>query len=310
MVDAPHRLVDPFALADADGYAWVKGNLHTHTTNSDGRVAPQERLDGYVAEGYGFLCLSDHYKITPVDSVRAPKGFVLIEGAELHPANPFGGQVHHFVCLNIHADMDSRTMPPQHVIDRVREQGGQAWLAHPHWSSVNILRDTRPLRGLSGVEVFNSTCRCHGRGESSAHWDDWMSLEDRLYPSLANDDAHGAPAERHDTYQSWTMARVRERTVAAVLEALASGASYGSTGPEIRDLRLRRDGDVFEATVRSSPARRIAAVHDTFGKEYHRHGELFEEAVFTLRKGARWVRFEVIGPDGSKAWSNPYDLTA
>ena len=65
-------LMDPFALTSEDGYFWLKGNLHCHTTNSDGRVLPQERLDGYVDQGYGFLCLSDHYEITRVDTVRAP----------------------------------------------------------------------------------------------------------------------------------------------------------------------------------------------------------------------------------------------
>ena len=36
-------LADPFSLADEDGYFWLKGNLHCHTTFSDGRVPPQER---------------------------------------------------------------------------------------------------------------------------------------------------------------------------------------------------------------------------------------------------------------------------
>ena len=300
MVDAPRPLTNPFALSDDDGYTWVKGNLHSHTTNSDGRVGPQERLDGYVGEGYDFLCLSDHHKITRTDSVDAPGDFVLIQGAELHPANPFGGQVHHFLCLNIHEDMDSKAMPPQHVIDTCNEQGGQVWLAHPYWSSVNILRDTLPLQGFAGIEVFNSTCRRHGRGESGPHWDDWMAQEDRLYPCLGNDDSHQAPEARHDTYQGWTMARVRERTPAAVLQALASGASYASNGPAIHGIELRRNGEEVEARVRSSEARRVTAVHDVVGKEYHEHGALFEEAVFTLRPKARWVRFEVMGPEGGQ----------
>ena len=94
-------LTNPFALSTDDGYTWLKGNLHSHTTNSDGKAAPQERLDGYVGQGYDFLCLSDHHKITFTDTVQAPSDFVLIQGAELHPDNPFGGQRHHFVCLNI-----------------------------------------------------------------------------------------------------------------------------------------------------------------------------------------------------------------
>ena len=301
-------LTDPFALADSDGYFWVKGNLHCHTTNSDGRVAPQERLDQYVAQGYDFLCLSDHRKITRVDTVNVPKDFVLIQGAELHPDNPFGGQVHHFICLNIHEDLPCGTMPPQHVINKVNEQGGQVWLAHPHWSSINILRDTLPLTGFAGIEVFNSTCRFMARGESAVHWDDWMSLEDRVYPCLANDDTHGAPEDNRDTYMSWTMARVKERTTEAVLEALASGASYGTTGPVIEHISLQPDGDAWQATVRCSEARRIHAVQDVYGMEYHENGELFTEATFKLRGRAKWVRFEIIGPDGSKAWSNPVDL--
>lgn len=317
MPEAPQNpLTSPFSLSTDDGYTWLKGNLHTHTTNSDGREEPQQRLDGYVEQGYDFLCLSDHYTITRLDTVAAPDSFVLIQGAELHPTNPFGGQVHHFVALDIHEDMDSQRLPPQLVIDGILEQGGQAWLAHPHWSSVNILRDTVPLHGLSGLEVFNTTCRCAGRGESSVHWDDWMSLENKLYPALATDDAHAAATARRDTYQGWTVVRVKERTVEAVLAALVTGASYSTEGPRIRDIQVRAaegstdERPVAEATVKCSPARRIAAVSDDWGTEYHLHGEVFEDATFLVRPNARWVRFEVLGTDGLKAWSNPFDLTS
>ena len=36
-----------FELHDDDGYMWLKGNFHTHTTNSDGR-------------GHHFVCLNIH----------------------------------------------------------------------------------------------------------------------------------------------------------------------------------------------------------------------------------------------------------
>ncbi len=93
--DIPKQnLTSPFDLND-DGYVWLKGNLHSHTTNSDGKPEPQERVDGYVNQGYDFLCVSDHYKITRTDTLTAPDNFVLVQGAELHPENPFGGQTHH-----------------------------------------------------------------------------------------------------------------------------------------------------------------------------------------------------------------------
>jgi hypothetical protein len=309
--------VDPFGLKDEDGYEWLKGNLHSHTTNSDGKVEPQVRVDGYVGQDYDYLCLSDHNRITRIDSVTAPDDFVLIQGVELHPDNPFGGQRHHFVCLNLEDDIDARQMPPQHVIDQVRAQGGQAWLAHPHWSSVNIMRDTLPLSGLSGIEVFNTVCQCMARGEAGVHWDDWMEQENRIYPMLCNDDLHSDPAEpdpnmgRFDYYRGWTHVRVKERTPEAILEALSSGASYGSTGPEIHDISLEKgtdDGPVV-ATVKCSEAQRIYGVCNSTGVQYYDPDGTFEEATFNLRPGSKWVRFEVIGPDGSKAWSNPVDLT-
>jgi hypothetical protein len=309
--------VDPFSLKDEDGYFWMKGNLHSHTTNSDGKVEPQVRVDGYVGQGYDYLCLSDHNRITRIDSVTAPDEFVLIQGAELHPDNPFGGQRHHFVCLNLEEDIDARNMPPQHVIDQVRAQGGQVWLAHPHWSSVNIMRDVLPLKGLSGIEVFNTVCQCMGRGESAVHWDDWMEQEQRIYPMLSNDDLHSDPAKsdpnmgRFDYYRGWTNVRVKARTPEAILEALSSGASYGSTGPDILDISIAKGSDEGPAvaTVKCSEAQRIFAVCNTQGTQFYNPNGTFEEATFNLRPGATWVRFEVVGPDGSKAWSNPVDLT-
>jgi hypothetical protein len=309
-------LTDAFSLSDEAGYFWLKGNLHCHTTRSDGRVSPQERVDGYAKQGYDFLAITDHCKITPIDSVRCPEGLILIQGVELHPDNPFGGQRHHFLALNVSKDIDSTAMPPQHVIDAVNEQGGSIWLAHPYWSAVNIIRDILPLRGLAGIEVFNTACRGMARGESNVHWDDWIMMGGKLVPAIANDDAHSNPDEdRVDTYQAWTCVRVKERTAEAILDAITKGASYCSTGPKIHDIHLspsplgKKGQRVVRAHIKCSPCMRAYSLFDVYGIEYHNNGVLFEEAFFDLRAEARYVRFEVLAPDGSKAWSNPYDLT-
>lgn len=308
-----HTLTNPFSLTDND-YVWLKGNLHCHTTNSDGRVSPQARVDGYVQQGYDFLCVSDHHTITRVDSLTCPDTMTLIQGVELHPDNPFGGQRHHFLAYNVSEEIDARTMPPQHVIDAVRAQGGSIWLAHPYWSSINIMRDILPLHGFAGIEVFNTTCRCMGRGESGVHWDDWMELENRLYPGLSNDDAHRDENENWDTYQGWTMVRVKERTPEAIMAALEAGQSYSTTGPEIHDIQLRPvDGGLeqtqVEVTIRCSEAQEILAVGNVYGNQYRADEGPFTEATFQLRPNLRWVRFEIIAPDGAKAWSNPFDLS-
>ena len=37
-----------------------RGNLHSHTTNSDGTLTPAEAVAAFRAHGYDFLCLSEH----------------------------------------------------------------------------------------------------------------------------------------------------------------------------------------------------------------------------------------------------------
>ena len=39
---------------------WYKGNLHCHSTNSDGKLSPMEVAQLYKKNGYNFLAISDH----------------------------------------------------------------------------------------------------------------------------------------------------------------------------------------------------------------------------------------------------------
>lgn len=38
----------------------LKGQLHAHTTMSDGRLTPQETADEYARLGFHFLAITDH----------------------------------------------------------------------------------------------------------------------------------------------------------------------------------------------------------------------------------------------------------
>src|SRR5688572_456340 len=59
--------------------AWLKGNTHTHTLESDGDSTPAEMVDWYAAHGYDFLVITDHDKVTRLASDK----LVLILGEEI-----------------------------------------------------------------------------------------------------------------------------------------------------------------------------------------------------------------------------------
>ena len=56
---------------------WYRGNLHTHTTRSDGKREPQVVVDDYAERGYDFLMISDHDLVTDPRELN-PRGMVLI----------------------------------------------------------------------------------------------------------------------------------------------------------------------------------------------------------------------------------------
>lgn len=58
---------------------WYKGNLHTHTTLSDGRLTPEECVSLYKSKGYDFLSITDHWKVS---SNCFQNGMLLLSGGE------------------------------------------------------------------------------------------------------------------------------------------------------------------------------------------------------------------------------------
>ena len=78
----------PFGL----GYSLYRGNLHGHSTHSDGLLSPQAVVEKYADLGYDFTCLSDHlwiddkFAATSVFDGHAldRKDFITLPSAELH----------------------------------------------------------------------------------------------------------------------------------------------------------------------------------------------------------------------------------
>ena len=72
----PTSIESPY---DNNSKLWLKGNLHAHTTESDGKRSPQAVVNDYAARGYDFLMISDHDKLTDPAKLDA-RGMTLIPG--------------------------------------------------------------------------------------------------------------------------------------------------------------------------------------------------------------------------------------
>lgn len=286
------HLKNPF---DSPG-SWFKANFHTHTTTSDGDTVLAERVKEYQNRGYGILAITDHGKTNDVTGLSA-EGFLVISGVETHPLCP-GGDPYHFVCINVPHPFDVESEPdPNARIRMVREAGGEVIIGHPYWCGHNLTH-LLPIEDAVAVEVYNATCTKIGKGFSSVHWDDMLDAG-RLLPAVAVDDVHRG----RDKFMGWTMVRVENLSVDAVMDALRTGCYYASCGPTIEYAGVVDD----KVIVRCSPVAEIHCIAQrSTGRSVYADGRpLLTEWEFPLNGKWRYVRIEVVDEVGRHAWTNP-----
>lgn len=61
---------------------WYKGNLHSHTTNSDGRLTPEQSVLLHRQHGYSFVCFSEHDFYTDNRKQFDGEDFIVLPGLE------------------------------------------------------------------------------------------------------------------------------------------------------------------------------------------------------------------------------------
>ena len=73
-------------IKDQNGFSssgnWYKGNLHSHTVNSDGKLTPEESVRLFREHGYSFLCFSEHDLYTDYRSEFDCEDFIILPGLE------------------------------------------------------------------------------------------------------------------------------------------------------------------------------------------------------------------------------------
>lgn len=292
---------------------FYRGNLHTHSTRSDGRLSPAEVCRRYQAEGYNFIVLTDHYigkyayPITDTSEFRNSK-FTTILGAELHTGAMDNGNLWHIVAVGLPPDFIPPNAPHFDPVEgsesaadlaqRARDAGAFIAVAHPHWSGMTGA-DARNITAAHAVETYNYGCVIdHDRGEGFLTLEHLLN-EGRRLNLIATDDAH---FRTPDHFGGWVMVKATENSPEALLDALKAGAFYSSSGPEIHDIRI--DGDEIEVDCTSAVTVIVNGARTPMSTV---HGETMTTARLSLKPLSKspWVRVTVVDRAGKRAWSNP-----
>lgn len=285
---------------------WLKGALHVHTTESDGKLTPGEAAKAYAEHGYDFVVFTDHGKVTEATGVDGGR-VVLMSGAEIGAGQTEFGTRYHIVGVGLTEPLpeDLDTSSAQATIDRLSALGALVMIAHPYWTHTTP-GDLLGLSGYDGVEVFNAGCEWETRhGDASHHWD-WLIAGGRAVLGFAVDDSHWGFA---DFAGGWVMVRAAERSAEAILAALRSGSFYSSAGPRIKDLVVEED----RLRLRCTPVAAVHLISPAPGRGWTSHQRCKRppcEAGLTklelpLVPAGQTFRLECVDARGRKAWTNP-----
>ncbi|HEX5018853.1 MAG TPA: PHP domain-containing protein [Actinomycetes bacterium] len=320
--------VNPF---DRPG-EWLKCALHTHSTNSDGTLSPQDLVRTYDEAGFDVVAITDHWRLTEVDGtdrtltlpaaelgwdVKHPRyprqsAEFLAYGIDHIPDDPGGDRDNWYVNDAEHYEV--RTFPDlTQGAEWAASMGAVVYVAHPYWTHI-AMEDLTAQEGFAGLEVFNGSSHIEcGRGDASVWWDELLGRGRRTF-GIATDDQHNPLFELGT---AWTMVKATERSREAVLDALRSGFAYLSHGPEIHHIDITDDA----IEVHCSPATSVLLQSEeelgiavTIGRGGKRQGEVLSTdnngQITSVRfdrgrSPSRYARITIMDAQGRRAWSNP-----
>ena len=287
-----------------------RGNLHGHSTHSDGCLSPQAVVDRYAGLGYDFTCLSDHLWIDDAFAARSvydasslnSTNFITLLSAEMHCLGKRFDQdgLWHIVANGLPVDFacphNTETAPE--LIARALAAGAYVSLAHPEWHAMTT-DEALLVAAADAVEIYNHSCVLSSARGSGIVIADYLLNEGHKISFTATDDSHFVLP---DFAGGWVMVAAPELSQDAILAALKAGHHYASTGVDFTDLSLA--GAVL--SVGASPVESIV-ISGAGHVAAARHDKNMTLAQFDLSQfHSDWFRITMRNAAGQMAWSNPY----
>lgn len=308
---------------------WYKGNTHTHTLNSDGDSPPEVVAQWYRDQGYAFVVITDHEKLTDVAPLNAafgkPGAFLVMQGQEVTQMIPDSTHPDRRRQAHVNAINSTRVVMPQggatigdsyaRNLALIRDAGGLPQVNHPNWRwSVRLadmlgLPDSTLFELWNGHPGINNLGGADGTGSvapsTEVLWDSLLTRGKTLF-AMGTDDSHYF-ARLWDRSlprpgQAWVMVRADTLTADAIVAALRRGEFYASTGVTLSEYRVQ--GRVISLAIerpRTGDTRYRTEFVGAGGRVLSRVDGL--SARYQMRGGEGYVRARVTDSNGHQAWT-------
>lgn len=292
---------------------WCKGNVHTHTTRSDGDADPEIVVDWYKNHNYDFLVLSDHNHRTILDEYD-DDNLILIPGEEVS-ARILGGDTP----IHLNGIGISRVIEPidaggvvetlQANVNLITQAGGIASLNHPNGGWAYDHNDINQIEGATLLEVYNgwpgsNTEGGPGKFSGEEIWDKVLSSGKIIF-GIAVDDAHHYSDFNHtmaNPGRGWIVVDAAKLTAKSILDSLIAGEFYFSTGIDLKEMHIGDD------SIELSISQHRDYIYNT--KFIGIDGVVLQEVLglqpkYQIRGDETYVRAKVTSSMGTRMWTQP-----
>jgi hypothetical protein len=139
------------------------GNLHAHTTYSDGWGTHQDIARAAIESSLDFVVVTDHNVLVKgIDGYRylGERRVLLLVGEEVHDPTR-EPQKNHLLVYGANRELATHAQDPQGLIDQVHESGGLCFIAHPVDPAAPLFDESDlswvswDVQGYTGLEVWN-----------------------------------------------------------------------------------------------------------------------------------------------------------
>lgn len=303
----------PRFAREIDVSDFQKGNVHTHSSVSDGDVDPPVVYRWYEDHGYAFVALTDHNVLVDPQRYeeRADPSLTRIRGEEI--TMDAAGHAVHVNALCISRKIDGGTFASarealDHAVRSIEEQKGVALINHPNFDwglDAEAIRETRRAQMLevwSGHPYVRTQGR-DGRPSHEALWDDALSAGVDLAPAGV-DDAHHFSADVAEPParpgQAFIEVFGTDRSEEALCARMRAGELYASNGATLSRLRVDADTLTVWPSDREAEVELVGEGGRSLGRAYT-NTEGFVR--YQLRGDEGYVRARVVDDDGRLAFT-------